>query len=770
MVSERTPSSSRESRDSRRGRVRWTVVFALLGVSSAAAAGTWRALLSPGPVSKGHVAVEGKCDTCHLVFKGIPDEKCLRCHSALANLRELKAGFHFKFAKEKCIDCHVDHKGRDAASTNEKGTRLFDHNATRFPLSGAHQDIKCDYCHDKPLGKMGSKCATCHEDPHKSKLGTSCDKCHNNTDWKGDLRTLADHAVPMDGGHDGLTCQQCHESGKHLAPKVACASCHESSHGGTKADCSQCHQVSGFKPGQFNHEGCTCKFPGKHRTFDCLACHEGFKFTDTPKLCSGCHAKQLTHEPLGECSLCHSALSWKKKGFDHNKRSQFKLQDAHLEVDCSRCHFTTSKTKKKFRGVPKDCEGCHAAEGEAMHGDFGPCAQCHVTAGFDKPTFDHASTGFALTGKHGDTGCQDCHATKTKGYPSSKSRPKTGALFPESGVELASMGFDLLAKLLSAQHAGSADPAAPACGHCHEDPHKSVGKTDCAGCHQTEAWRPSTFGIDRHAKLKFALEGAHGKADCNLCHTGGQLGGLPTECAGCHVDIHQGKFGSTCNECHSLDAFKPVPNFDHGKTGFTLTGAHDKAACATCHGGGKVEDLTARKNPKACATCHELGHGIEVGDDCAKCHAPTDASFTAAKGKGVFDHRKTGFGLERRHTMLKCGQCHPASGPAPVARCANCHLDPHAAQNSPACEDCHRADRWRLARFDHDAAGWPLRGRHFLTPCASCHTNQRWVGLPTDCFDCHALDAMRAAQSIPQPHQFARTDCRDCHFSFWRWR
>ena len=29
----------------------------------------------------------------------------------------------------------------------------------------------------------------------------------------------------------------------------------------------------------------------------------------TPTLCSGCHQTQRKHEPLGECSLCHSARS-----------------------------------------------------------------------------------------------------------------------------------------------------------------------------------------------------------------------------------------------------------------------------------------------------------------------------------------------------------------------------------------------------------------------------------------------------------------------------
>jgi len=86
------------------------------------------------------------------------------------------------------------------------------------------------------------------------------------------------------------------------------------------------------------------------------------------------------------------------------------------------------------------------------------------------------------------------------------------------------------------------------------------------------------------------------------------------------------------------------------------------------------------------------------------------------------------------------------------------------------CAECHRPDRWRLARFDHDQTAWPLRGRHFTTACASCHTGQRWVGLPTECWDCHALDAGRANATSGVPHPFGAVDCTDCHFSGWRWR
>ncbi len=211
-----------------------------------------------------------------------------------------------------------------------------------------------------------------------------------------------------------------------------------------------------------------------------------------------------------------------------------------------------------------------------------------------------------------------------------------------------------------------------------------------------------------------------------------------------------------------------MPNFDHGLTGFALTGGHAKVSCAGCHQGKRGEAMASSRAPGACATCHQPKHGPELGADCASCHDPAKGPFWSARGMS-FAHEKTGFALERRHATAACGACHKASGPPPTPRCGDCHADPHSGQLGQACEDCHLPDRFRVVRFDHDRTGWPLRGRHFTTPCVSCHTAQRWVGLTDDCFDCHATDAARGKAKVPAAHPFGPLDCAECHTSQWRW-
>jgi hypothetical protein len=305
-----------------------------------------------------------------------------------------------------------------------------------------------------------------------------------------------------------------------------------------------------------------------------------------------------------------------------------------------------------------------------------------------------------------------------------------------------------------------------ACVTCHADPHDGAVGTDCASCHTEADWVPSTFDLVRHAATGFPLDGRHVDLPCAECHPSGRLSGLPTECAGCHVDRHRGLLGDACTDCHSTAGFAPVEGFVHvQRTGFALSGVHGAAACSDCHEGanGRALRLTASAG---CDTCHEATHGDFGGRDCASCHDLQQGSFAdAAKG---FDHRPTGWPLERRHRAVGCASCHPASGTDPQPRCASCHEDVHMGQAGRQCADCHRPDRWSLVRFDHNLALWPLRGKHFVTPCLDCHRNQQWVGLRTDCVDCHFAEALAGPANIPA-HSGAPSECTDCHVSLWSW-
>ncbi|MBX2812078.1 MAG: hypothetical protein KTR25_09710 [Myxococcales bacterium] len=754
----------------------------------------WRKFMSPGPLGVDHANISGSCDKCHLMFKGIPDEKCLDCHTVIEELRLDNTGFHGRFADKPCIECHVDHRGKNHSLVTEKARQAFDHNLTLFALEGGHEELECKDCHDRPLTELVGSCANCHEDPHKSQFGRDCQSCHRALDWDKLNRTRTNHKTRLDGGHRDSKCTDCHEGGNNLKAVVQCAACHEEAHGGTEEPCDNCHSVSGFTPAKFEHDLCPCSFPGKHKEVDCLSCHKDFQFTKTPTLCSGCHLKERPHDPLGECSICHSPLSWTKNKFNHNRQTTFPLENSHLEVDCFRCHTEQKRGKRIFQGSPRICYGCHKDQGVEAHGNFGNCQKCHTTQGFENSHFDHSSTGFEIDGEHQKLNCKECHTDKMRGYPRKNRKGKRRQtshqspqiISPTSPEEERShpsiaktpVATPQLLSLMLIQQVRTLPKSIHderACDHCHENPHKNSASSNCTQCHGTDGWRPSTFGLRQHAVTSFPLKGAHTSVKCRLCHVDNQISGQPTKCSQCHLDIHQGQFGEDCTKCHTETAFKPTPKFDHANTGFELIGAHQEVECLLCHGGEGKPDLSKKSETPECATCHLPGHGPELGEHCDQCHVLEEDKKFSEAAHDRFDHNTTTFPIERRHRLLSCGDCHPAAVDgkppiAPTSRCDNCHMDPHKGNNTTKCGQCHAPDRWRMVRFDHDAAGWPLSGRHAVTPCISCHTGERWFGLTTDCFDCHALDAARGAQLAPANHPFRRVLCTNCHNNRWTWR
>ena len=690
------------------------------------------ALVSPGPLSAPHAALDGKCDACHVPFKGVPDAACLACHATTAQHIADRRGPHAEYAQkgQKCATCHVDHRGRTHALSPapDKG---FDHKTTGFPLEGQHASRPCASCHK--AGPNGPKwaplpmaCKACHTDVHKGGFGDRCGACHSAARWKPTTRAIADHKLDMHGGHAGLPCAKCHEAGAHLATTSRCDDCHKQGHGGTKAPCATCHNTTDWHQATFTHDFCSCILPGKHQTAQCLQCHPKFRFTPTPFECAACHLKDRKHEDLGACAQCHSALSWKTKTFDHNKAhagyAPWRLDGHHLEVGCENCH----KQKGQFRGAPRACEGCHKVP---KHGDFGACAKCHVTAGFDKPRFSHDKTRFPLDGGHKAVACETCHA-----------RFKPGAFTPGPN----------------------------ACATCHTDVHdgqfaRSSKPRGCADCHTPAAWKPSTVSVARHAELGYPLVGRHVAVKCASCHLAGQFAGTKHACADCHVDRHRGRLGNDCAKCHEERGWKPPrPGFDHGAaTGFQLAGAHDGLACGQCHGASHDRLATVAK--VTCATCHTPRHGAEFGADCTKCHKPTRFSDVPA-----FDHTRTLFPLERRHAALPCVACHDATKPRRAGdptTCRPCHGDPHRGRTQAECGDCHRADRFSLVRFDHDRTAFPLRGRHFVTACRDCHTNDQFVGIRGECVACHRGDRRRA-DAMHVDHRTLPFDCSECHKAF----
>ncbi len=297
---------------------------------------------------------------------------------------------------------------------------------------------------------------------------------------------------------------------------------------------------------------------------------------------------------------------------------------------------------------------------------------------------------------------------------------------------------------------------------------------DCMLCHTGKDWHTmrEDFEFDHLAQTGVPLEGAHAAAQCLRCHNdrGSVTSFAAQGCAGCHVDVHEGKQGKACQDCHSQDNWNLLGAImDHSRTRFPLVGAHAGTACRQCHVGievGNMEPLDV-----ACESCHGgLAEHVLDPDhaalgwiqDCSECHRPTTWG-----GQG-FIH--TGFPLTGAHAQADCTQCHMGGvfgGPA--RDCVDCHQPEYDATTNPDhadagfptdCRLCHGATSWAPAQFQHNT--FALTGSHRLLGCNQCHTGTVFAGLPSNCVDCHQSDYDNTAEP---PHMAAgyATSCDDCH-------
>jgi len=529
-------------------------------------------------------------------------------------------------------------------------------------------------------------------------------------------------------------------------------------------------------------DSCHSSFRKEAQNGKCTACHKGIgadiasgtrfhgKFATARGTCKGCHT-----EHKGRSA---GLIRFSRIGFNH-AFTDFALTGAHVRIDCAGCHGTVHN----YRGTPRDCASCHAKT-DPHRGQLGrACQSCHTTAAWKPVTgFNHAATGFALTGAHKTAGCLTCHAGQRwkglgtgcvachasddahrGGRGTNCAQCHSTAGWKQATFDHSSTGFPLIgghaeAACSGCHGAGNANKhPARGCLACHakDDAHKGQNGTDCASCHNPRSWKQTSFDHDR--MTDFPLLGAHRTTKCEACHVQPpKVARPPVTCFGCHArdDTHKGANGMDCARCHTATGWKNS-SFNHNTmTDFPLVGAHATAKCETCHGTtGARTRITVE-----CGSCHAKDdvHSGHLGKDCARCH-----NSTTWKGQVRFDHDLSRFPLLGKHASLQCAVCHAdRSFAAKGTACQDCHTDKHHAGTlgTPArCRDCHNSTDWRTWRFDHDTATqFALTGKHQGLICSACHKRAgNPAELSTRCIDCHR-------RNDPHKGGFGE-DCERCH-------
>ena len=490
-------------------------------------------LLMPGKLTERHAEYEDICEECHYDFESSEQYSlCLGCHETIDEDLARKSGFHGindAISGTACVQCHTDHKGRDFDITG-LDKDTFNHDLTNFPMEGKHQSLACDTCHESVAQS------------HDYRLGRfECRDCHAEQSPHNKRR-------PFGKDHDGA--------------------------------CSSCHDSNGWLNISFDHDSTDFPLKYSHGTGGCRNCHINERYEGIGKECISCHAVDDAHQGRfgQECESCHNEKEWKQALFDHDRDTEFRRQFKHRDVSCLSCHTQALRVRKP----PTECIGCHRDDDihNGYHGD--ECGSCHTPEHWSLNRFDHASeTGFELTGQHREATCSGCHSQQRNNKVAGR-----------------------------------------ACVDCHHlaDPHSESLGDNCAQCHITEGWIDNLFS---HEVVDFPLIGMHRQLSCEECHIDSDYSEMDGGCDICHQDsdVHRGALGPHCGQCHTPNDWT-MWLFDHKRqSGYTLKGAHRDLHCELCHNNDRATSRT-------CGGCHRDDdvHRGSFGHQCQHCH--NDESFS----------------------------------------------------------------------------------------------------------------------------------------------
>jgi Zn finger protein HypA/HybF involved in hydrogenase expression len=543
------------------------------------------------PLTGAHAAAS--CDDCHksgaLSQYNTMSTACYSCHQkdyqGAQTPNHAQSGF-----TTTCESCHSTDTWLDAK---------FDHSLTNFPLTGGHAvpPRACTDCHvHNNYNLTQTACVSCHlkdftnaSNPNHAQMGfaQTCESCHTTAAWSPAQFDHSKSGFPLTGAHTvpPRTCSDvgCHAGNNFNLTQTTCVSCHQTDFNNTSnpshvqgnfpATCEICHNTSTWSPASFDHSKSGFPLTGGHTVPPraCTDCHVNANYNITDTSCVSCHQTDYNNaktpvDHIGAhfpttCATCHDTTNWMDGTFNHSATG-WALTGMHTVPPraCSDCHVNSN-----YNITNTSCVSCHQtdynnAKTPVDHIQAGfptTCDTCHDTINWMDGKFNHAQTGWALTGSHTvpPRACSDCHVNSN--YKLNQT----------------------------------------ACITCHQTdynntnnpPHAQVGfPTTCEVCHDTIVWTDSTFD---HSKTAFPLTGSHTVPPrvCTDCHVNNNWTTLPTDCYGCHKADYQSTnnpnhaaagFPTTCATCHDTKVWTDA-TFNH--TWFPTTHGGANGVCSTCH-------------------------------------------------------------------------------------------------------------------------------------------------------------------------------------------
>jgi hypothetical protein len=388
---------------------------------------------SLGGVSS-HGAIGNDCGQCHPApwETTTLGDRCVKCHTGISLELADTASMHGIMMKDRtlsCQSCHLEHRGTNASLTDMK-TGTFPHEPTGYSLASHRkrsdgQSFVCSDCHGDDITSFNPLiCSECHQQTdssflaaHAQAYGDDCLGCHDGRETISVNFNHNSTTFKLDGKHQAVTCEKCHRDARVKADfanlSVECVSCHleDDEHNGEFGkNCAVCHSTTAWEPSTFDHNLSGFKLEGEHAEAECKECHINQIYKGTPSECFACHEKDDEHQgKFGpNCGTCHSTSAWEPATFDHNL-SAFKLDGAHIQVECEKCHIN-----QVYKGTSTVCSDCH--QDPAYHAGMFPgqaCSECHTTNAW-RPAPYNGSHTFPMDHGEKNNSCADCHQPTLK--------------------------------------------------------------------------------------------------------------------------------------------------------------------------------------------------------------------------------------------------------------------------------------------------------------------------------------------------------------------
>jgi hypothetical protein len=335
--------------------------------------------------------------------------------------------------------------------------------------------------------------------------------------------------------------------------------------------------------------------------------------------------------------------------------------------------------------------------------------------------FDHAHTGFPITGVHATTPCETCHIGGVfigtpRACDGCHAVGKRVVATPKSTSHIVTDApcdtchFNTSTFYGARFNHGTAKPGE--CANCHNGRIMAGKPTDhpatiyaCDSCHRSSSWIPASWNHRDTA------------SDCSFCH---KAGGAGRPASGGHLPMSMDtvNFSGNCRACHSNYYTFYSAYYNHAGASTSCGNCHQNAAYGP--GVKQITSTTAHGN-YASATITQ----------CQSCHKSYGVGTFAA---GKYDHAGA---------SPDCGTCHSGKPWAPAITQVTSTAAHNVYSNAgiTTCSRCHKSTAaWAGSRYDHVGAG----------ACDTCHTaaNSPYI-------------RAMSANHIP----FTATTCTNCHYS-----